>query len=92
MNYTRVTETARLIHTGQCRLSGIVLNDIDAGNILTVYDNTSAAAPIIARFENATGAVIVAEHINFKRVIFKTGIYVTTSAINQDFTVLWQAH
>ena len=84
--WTRVTETT-LVHTGHGTMHTIIINDIDDGATITIYDGVDAGGAVI-------GEVITALHqpVTLKYdLMFDDGLYIaiTGEQVNAEVTVTW---
>ena len=77
------TATTTVVKSGQCVLRYITVNTTAAGTI-TVYDNTSAVAPVVA----VIAASVLPQTFRYDAVM-TTGITVVTAGAS-DITVVYE--
>jgi hypothetical protein len=82
--YKNISASA-LVKTGQGKLQAIVVNSMSGGTI-KLWDNTSAAAPVIC---NTITLAATDRVIDLKNVEFTTGLYVTIGG-TADITLLYR--
>ncbi len=74
-----------LVKSGSGKLRAVVVNDPGSDMVVTLYDNTSAAAPVIATIKSG-----VADSLSYG-LKFNTGLYVNVSATTVgDITIIYE--
>lgn len=82
-----------VVKTGRGVLKGIAVTSLAVGGVIVVYDNTSAALPVIASITIAGLAAaggFTPYDLDLKDVTFTTGLTVVTSGKAQNLTVTYE--
>ena len=83
-NYSHITTTTTTtLKSTNGVLHTICVNTVAATGTITVYDNTSAATPIIAVISAGTFGCVQYD------VVFNTGLTIVTATAAGDLTVSW---
>lgn len=88
-NYTNISASAQ-ISARPCRLRGFMINSCAAGATLKIWDQTSAAVPILLNTMtfSATPTTGLAQFPD-GGIDCKNGLYVTIAVAAMDITIFW---
>lgn len=87
--YTNISASA-LIKTGAGQLMGIMVNSAAAGATIKIWDQTSAAVPVLINTLTFTLAATQGGFfLPLPDIKFSTGLYVTIAVAAMDCTILW---
>lgn len=82
-----------VVKTGHGVLKAIAVTSLATAGVITIYDNTSAALPVIASIGIAGLAAAGGFEpytIDFANIAFTTGLTVKTTGKGQNLTVIYE--
>lgn len=90
VSYTNISASA-LIKTGSGYLAGFIVNSAAAGATLKLWDQTSAAVPVLCNTMTYTTAVAEGpkETMFPSPILFSNGLYATIAVAAMDVTLIW---
>lgn len=74
--------------SGSGTLYGITVNKAVLSGVITIYDNTAASGTLIATITNPAALLHSQISLDYKELVFRTGLTIVTSAAD-DITVVY---